>query len=79
MPNVSVKGPIVTFHEDAASSDDRFVINCPEYLLRRERVERAAAKSSATAAAQRAHQELAQLLQAARMEIEPTSRGHGDD
>jgi hypothetical protein len=68
MANVSLEGSITVFHEKD-SGEDEATIDCPEYLQRREEAERAAAKRSATIAARRIHQELAQLMHAARMQI----------
>ena len=70
MTNVSVASSITVFHDGEGGADEILSIGCPEYLQRRERAERAAAKRSSTFAARRAHQELAQLLCAARQRIE---------
>lgn len=70
MTNVSVEGPIVIFHEENTADVDVSVLSCADYLRRREAIERAAAKSSGTLAGRRAHQELAELIHAARKNIE---------
>lgn len=72
MTNVSVSGPIIAFHNEGAVENDASARDCPEYLRQREKAERAAAKNSTTVAGRRAHQELAQLLYAARKEAEAT-------
>jgi hypothetical protein len=74
MTNVSVASSITVFHDDEGKADEISSIRCPEYLQRRESAERAAAKRSSTLAGRRAHQELAQLLYAARRRIE----AHGE-
>ena len=71
MSNVEVTNSMIFFRpEEVAAVDDASGIGCPQYLLRRERAERAAAKRSTTVAARRVHQELAQMLYAARKQLE---------
>ena len=70
MTNVSVEGSITVFHDEEAIADEIASRGSPEYLLRREKAERAAAKRSPTLAGRRIHQELAQLLYDARQPIE---------
>ena len=75
MTNVSVAGSITVFHDKEAIADEISSIRSPEYLQRRETAERAAAKRSPTLAGRRIHQELAQLLYAARKQIEADGTG----
>jgi hypothetical protein len=70
MPNVSVSSPIRVFHHEPLVCSDDLEHLPVDYLRRREHAERAAAKASTTVAARRAHQELAQLIFAARREAE---------
>lgn len=79
MSNVSISGPIIAFHDDRAVQSDVPATSCPEYLRRRETAERAAAKSSATIAGRRAHQELAELIHAARTETEAAREPNGTE
>jgi len=78
MTNVCVSSPIIPFHDEHIVSDEASPHRCPEELRRREKAERAAAKNSATLAGRRAHQELAQLICAARREIEAAHRSEGE-
>jgi hypothetical protein len=61
MPNVSIDSSIKIFHEPTWEAEEPPTSSPPEYLLRREMAERAAAKRSSAPAARTAHQELAQL------------------
>ena len=70
MTNVCVESLITIFHDQDGVKDDILSISCPEYLQRRERAERAAAKRSSTLAGRRAHQELAQLFGETRRRLE---------
>jgi len=70
MTNVCVASPIIAFHSGPQVRDEATAASCPDQLRQRERVERAAAKASATLAGRRAHQELAELLYAARKKAE---------
>jgi hypothetical protein len=66
MPNVSVEGPVVVVLSDRRHAADRPPELPATILLAREAAERAAAKHSASVAARRVHQELAQLYAARR-------------
>jgi hypothetical protein len=61
MTNVCVSSSFLVFRGVKAAVDDTADKSSPEYLRAREFAERAAAKKSATEAARRIHQELAQL------------------
>jgi hypothetical protein len=71
MPNVSVEGPVVVVLSDPRqAAADRPPELPAAILLAREAAERAAAKHSASLAARRVHQELAQLYAARRRSAE---------
>jgi hypothetical protein len=69
MVNVSVSDSIIVFRSEGPT-EDTVEIKCPEYLRQRELAERAAAKRSASVSARRVHQELAHMMQVARMRFE---------
>jgi hypothetical protein len=79
MTNVCVSSPIIAFHGEDIAGGESTSASRPDQLLRREKMERAAAKASATVAARRAHQELAQLLYEARKGLEAAYGGTGTE